>query len=234
MCLMEFLTRELDDPSAAPCGRCASCAAPFVQAASSPEAVRAAVAFLKRASFTLEPRKRGAKNTNIRPEHRAEPGRSLCDYGDAGWGTLVEDGKYRARHFSDALVQASVDAIRLWRPSPAPEWVTAVPSLRHPVLVPDFARRLAAALELPYRAALRKVRETPPQNTMENGAHQSANVTGAFEADTAQLDSGAVLLVDDLVDSRWTLTECAQVLREAGSGPVLPFALARGGGDEQE
>ena len=37
---------------------------------------------------------------------------------------------------------------------------------------------------------------------------------------------GPVLLVDDLVDSRWTLTVAGSLLREHGAGPVLPFALA--------
>ena len=38
---------------------------------------------------------------------------------------------------------------------------------------------------------------------------------------------GPVLLVDDIVDSRWTLTAVGIVLREAGSGPVYPFVLTR-------
>ena len=44
-----------------------------------------------------------------------------------------------------------------------------------------------------------------------------------------RLGGGAVLLVDDLVDSRWTLTVAARALRRAGSGPVLPFVLASRG-----
>jgi len=36
-----------------------------------------------------------------------------------------------------------------------------------------------------------------------------------------------VLRVDDLVDSRWTLTGVAAALLEAGSGPVSPFVLAK-------
>jgi ATP-dependent DNA helicase RecQ len=42
---------------------------------------------------------------------------------------------------------------------------------------------------------------------------------------------GPVLLVDDLIDSRWTATTIGVLLREAGSGPVLPIALARGSGE---
>jgi ATP-dependent DNA helicase RecQ len=38
------------------------------------------------------------------------------------------------------------------------------------------------------------------------------------------LPKGAVLLIDDIVDSKWTLTVIAALLRQAGSGPVFPFA----------
>ena len=40
------------------------------------------------------------------------------------------------------------------------------------------------------------------------------------------MPKGPVLLLDDMVDSRWTLTVCGFLLREAGSGPMFPFALA--------
>ncbi len=232
-CLMEYLTTELDDPGAAPCGRCANCAGPFVASDASDALVRHAVDFLRRSSFEIAPRKRSAANRNIPPEERAEPGRCLSYYGDAGWGTLVASGKYEHARFGDELVRAAVGVLREWAPRPSPAWVTAVPSLRHPDLVPDFARRLAAALGLPFHPALRKVRHTPPQKTMENGVHQARNVTDAFAVATDELQPGPVLLVDDLVDSRWTFTECARVLRVAGAGPVHPFALATSGGDDE-
>jgi ATP-dependent DNA helicase RecQ len=37
---------------------------------------------------------------------------------------------------------------------------------------------------------------------------------------------GAVFLIDDMVDSRWTFTVIAALLRRAGSGQVFPLALA--------
>ncbi len=40
---------------------------------------------------------------------------------------------------------------------------------------------------------------------------------------------GPVLLVDDLVDSRWTITVAARLLRRSGADAVLPFALALAG-----
>jgi len=121
-----------------------------------------------------------------------------------------------------------------WRPQPPPEWLTAVPSLRRPQLVSDFARRLAAALDLPFRPALVKIRETPEQKTMENSTHQARNVAGAFGAIAAEVGPGPVLLVDDMVDSKWTMTECARVLRKHGSGPVFPLVLANSAGKDDE
>ena len=67
--------------------------------------------------------------------------------------------------------------------------------------------------------------ETEPQKTMQNSQQQYRNVRDAFEI-TGEVPSGPVLLVDDMVDSRWTLTVVGLLLREAGAGLVLPFALA--------
>jgi ATP-dependent DNA helicase RecQ len=167
------------------------------------------------------------RKSKIEDGLRNEPGMALCVYGDAGWGRLVTIGKYGDGRFSDELVRAAVELIaRRWRPEPAPGWVTAVPSLRHPSLVADFADRLARALGLPFRVALVKIRETPEQKTMQNSAQQVANIASAFRADAGAVLPEPVLLVDDVVDSRWTFTTCGARLRRAGSGPVVPFALA--------
>jgi hypothetical protein len=81
---------------------------------------------------------------------------SALRLGDAGWGGLVRQGKYRDRHFADVLVEACVRLVQEWNPQPAPNWVTCIPSIRHPDLVPDFARRLAAALNLLFHWVLEK------------------------------------------------------------------------------
>ena len=235
-CLMEFLGRELDDPAAAPCGRCAVCAGDFLPREVDPELLREAVSFLRRAYRVIEPRRRwpggGVADWrgNIRPELQAEPGRTLSVYGDAGWGHLVAQAKYGQKRFDEQLVEAAAELIEeVWQPDPSPRWLTAIPSLRTDI-VPDFARRLAARLGLPYRDALVKVRDNPPQKRMENSFQQAHNVADAFEVDAEQLLAEAVLLVDDVVDSRWSVTVCAALLREGGCGPVFPFALTSAAG----
>jgi ATP-dependent DNA helicase RecQ len=157
---------------------------------------------------------------------RCEEGRALCRWGDPGWGDLVRQGKHTGR-FDDALVEAAAELISVrWRPEPALEWIAYVPSLRHSTLLPDFAHRLAARLHLPVVECIQKVKETPPQKMMNYSWNQARNLAGAFRAHRASAPSGAVLLVDDMVDSKWTFTIIGALLRESGSGPVFPFALA--------
>jgi ATP-dependent DNA helicase RecQ len=196
---------------------------------------RDAVAFLRRTSLPLEPRKKwppgglaslGVKgNTSISPEKNLQPGKVLCMWRDAGWGELVRVGKYRDGHFSDDLVAACAALIREWAPNPAPVWVASIPSLRHPSLVPDFACRLAAALSLPFYRVLEKTDHRPAQKEMTNSSQQARNVDGSLQVQ-GNVPTGPVLLVDDMVDSRWTLTVAAYLLTSNGSGLVYPLALA--------
>jgi ATP-dependent DNA helicase RecQ len=248
-CLMEFLAHALDDPSPTPCGKCMNCSGQTERQSLSPLLIQEAVEFLRRDEILFDARKlwptaalaeiqntlphvltqtkQGKPSTRIPEELRPESGRALSIYGDSGWGRAVQSGKYQSKHFGDDLVQAAARMIRdRWRPEPYPEWVTCVPSNRQPTLVSDFAKRLAAALNLPFVAVVRKIRDTQPQKLMENSAQQLRNLLGAFAVDRDILQT-PVLLVDDVIDSGWTLTMISILLRINGSGPVFPFALAR-------
>lgn len=230
---MDFLIRALDgepQPSSRP-------PLPQLPSRPDPKLVREAARFLRRTSLPIEPRKRWAAgglprysvSGTIEECHRAEPGRALCVWGDAGWGTLVRRGKYNEGRFADDLVTACAELIEPWSPTPAPTWVTCIPSLRHPHLVPDFARRLAEALGLPFTAVLIKIDDRPEQKMMANSTQQARNVDGSLGLVDGELPSGPVLLIDDMVDSRWTLTVAAWLLRSHGSGEVWPLALAEAG-----
>jgi len=228
---MEFLIRALDG---VPDSYHAPNLAPLSPAVNQ-QVARDAVAFLQRTSLPLEPRKKwppgglvslGVRgNTNIAPNRNLQAGKILCMWGDAGWGELVRIGKYTDAHFSDDLVNACAALVSEWAPGPAPQWVTSIPSLRHPTLVPDFARRLAAALSLPFHVVLKKTDARPPQKEMENSSHKAGNVDGALQIQ-GDVPTGPVLLVDDMVDSKWTLTVAAYLLTANGSGLVYPLALA--------
>ncbi len=233
-CLMRFLSQELNDPHAAPCGKCVNCLGRLLPESYPGELEQSAAAFLERQDIVIEPRRQwpaGLDSENmrgkIRPEYQAERGRALCRWGDPGWGELVRSGKRETGAFDNRLVEAAARMIHnRWRPVPGPEWVTCVPSRRNTRLVPDFARRLARRLEIPFVECVRKVRETEPQKTRQNGYQQAQNLAGVFAVKRALVHGAAVLLVDDMVDSGWTLTVVAAALRHAGAGPVYPFALA--------
>lgn len=180
---------------------------------------------------------------------RPAEGRVLCIYGDSGWGEVVARCKYQTGTFSDELVEAAASLIRdKWKPQPPPEWITAAPSRSHPTLVSDFARRLAGRLGVPFVAVIHKRRGNQPQKEMRNSVQQLRNVLDTFDVagekpagfvqsaawsaarlfgHVGAIPSGPVLLVDDVVDSGWTLTLLAAMLRQRGSGPVFPFALAK-------
>jgi ATP-dependent DNA helicase RecQ len=116
--------------------------------------------------------------------------------------------------------------IRQWGPDPVPQWVACIPSLNRPALVPDFAERLAAALHLPFHACIQKARANPPQKEMQNSFQQAHNLDGVFAVSLVDVPQGPCLLVDDMVDSRWTFTVATALLRQAGCEAVFPLALA--------
>ena len=223
---MEFLISALDgDPMAVSPPHL-----PALPTSVNAPAVREATAFLRRSSLLIEPRKQWPTGKRIDAGHVAQPGQTLCAWGDAGWGGLVRRGKYQDHRFAEELVDACVALLQRWHPEPFPEWVTAIPSHHHPDLVPDFARRLAGSLRLPFRQALVKKADRPEQNgeTMNNSDQQARNVLGSLAIERSAMLSGPVLLVDDMVDSRWTFTVASRLLRERGSGEVWPLARPYG------
>jgi len=233
---MGFLIRALDgDPSAV-----TRPALPPLPTNVDEALVRDAIEFLRRTSLPIELRKKwpsggmpryGVKGF-ISPGHQAQPGKALCVWGDAGWGGLVRRGKSQEGRFADDLVGACVNMVREWNPQPQPTWVTCVPSLRHLDLVPNFAKRLAAALGLPFIVVIAKTHDRPEQKTMANSTQQARNIDGSLALNGQPVPHGPVILVDYMVDSRWTLTVAAWLLRKSGSGDVYPLALSKTSPDE--
>lgn len=237
-CLMLFLAQALDDRLAEPCGKCANCDPEGkVSTTFSHEIGVRAAEFIKHSVAEIEPKKNaGTSGANAAARFPAygfgyrfedlkhEPGRVLSRWGDAGWGRLVKQGKENG-HFDDELVTAAIEMInQRWQPAPRPTWVTCVPSLRHPDLVPDFAERVALALGLPFVNAVHKVHETEPQKYMENSDHRCRNLDGAFEISDVR-EGEPVFLLDDAVDSGWTFAIISALLLRKSSGPVFPLAL---------
>ena len=90
---------------------------------------------------------------------------------------------------------------------------------------------LATALQLNDVAVetLRKTREARAQSELSDQDERSTNISGAYEATDAELiEDKRILLIDDIVTTGSTLSECARTLRLAGAKSVVCASLARG------
>ena len=224
-CRMRFLVNHLNDADSGDCGICDNCSGNKLVASFSAEDLFEAQRYLRREYLRIEPRIRNWDNTTIKSSERLVEGRCLCKWKDGGIGNRIATEKQVDHQFSDEVVDFALEMIREWKMPEKPTWVTCVPSTKSGDLVPDVARRIAEKLGIPFLPVVSKVRATKAQKGMENSAHQGANVSGAFEL-VGDLPVGPVFLVDDLVDSRWTLTEVGRILRQSGSGNVYPLTLA--------
>jgi ATP-dependent DNA helicase RecQ len=237
-CRMEFLQRALDDETAVPCGRCDRCAGAWYPIEVETGAVAAAGASLDRVGVPLDPRAQWPSGMdrlgvsvrgNIAASERNEPGRALARLTDLGWGgslrELFAPGSADSRA-SPALIAACVRVLADWQWDERPLAVVSMPSRRHPALIASVAEGLAGAGKLPYLGVLESTGSGPSGEPGGNSAYRLAGVWERFSAAGIELPPGPVLLVDDLADSRWTLTVAGRELRRSGASAVLPFALA--------
>jgi ATP-dependent DNA helicase RecQ len=244
-CRMEFLRRELDDPGAAACGRCDNCTGqPWpAEVRSANEA--AARERLARPGVEVEPRKMwptGMKELGIDvsgkiPTSRvALTGRALGRLTGAGWGAtlraLLAEGAPDGPVTSQ-LVDAVVKVLAAWGWETRPTCVVAMPSRGRSVLIGSLGERIATVGRLNYLGTLGYVTPDGPGPRRHNSAQRLASLWRALVvpddlratlAEPAQ--DGPVLLIDDQVDTGWTMTVAAALLRDAGAPAVLPFALA--------
>ena len=236
-CRMEFLQRSLDDETAVPCGRCDSCAGAWYPVGVVDDAAVTAERAIDRVGVPVEPRAqwpvgvadRLGVRGNIAVTERALEGRALARLTDLGWGNALREvfaaGAPDAP-VTPAMLAGCVRVLAQWGWDERPSAVVAVPSRRRPLLVDSLARGIADVGRLPYAGALGLVDGGPTGEPGGSSAFRLAAVWQRFDASDLTLPPGPVLLVDDLVDSRWTITVAARELRIASGSPVLPLALA--------
>ncbi len=250
-CRMEFLTAALDDPHSRPCGHCDTCTRPWYPTGVTAEAQVAAQSALERVGVVLEPRAQWPPGLDrfagvmggevikgrIPAAERIEPGRVVARLTDLGYGNELRelfasdaDGKPVDAEVPPQLAGACLQVLREWDWDERPVAVAWVPGLSRPRLVAALGEGLARAGRLrvlgplglaPGAVSLPRANSTFRVRDLWTRFH----VTPQQEVALAAL-SGPVLLVDDLVDSRWTMTVAGRLLKRAGARAVLPFALA--------
>ena len=239
-CRMQFLQRTLDDPTAAVCGRCDNCAGTWFPTDVPQEAVDGARSQLGGTGVVIEPRAQWPSGMNrlgvgasgrIPAEEQLRPGRALARLSDLGWGQRLRQVLAADAPAEDDLVRAVVLLLADWDWAERPVGVVAMPSRRRPQLVGSLAEQLSAIGRLPLLGTLDLVDGGPVGEPGGNSAFRLAGVwdrlaVGPELGGRLEGLSGPVLLVDDLVDSRWSLTVAGRALRRAGALGVLPLALA--------
>jgi ATP-dependent DNA helicase RecQ len=274
---MEYLRRQLDDPAAAPCGRCDNCTQRRWSDGVTEAAARAAREHLSRPGTEIQPRKMwptamrelGVDVTGkIGAGIAAEPGRALGRLTDLGRGPRLRallagdlaagDGVAGVRAAGDRVsggraagdrvagaaregaagldrpvpadvVAAMVEVLAGWDWTRRPAAVVAMPSRTRPLLIASLASEIARIGRIPDLGSLGY--SGPGRSGRQYNSAQRLRavwdrivVPAAIGAELARLD-GPVLVVDDVIETGWTMTVAAMRLREAGASWVLPLAL---------
>jgi ATP-dependent DNA helicase RecQ len=239
-CRMAFLQETLDDDTAVACGRCDGCAGPWYPTSVPDAVVGAARERLTRAGVDLEPRVQWPTGMDrigvpvkgkISADESLQPGRALARLSDLGWGQRLREVLRDDSPASAELLRACVPVLAEWPWAQRPVAVVAVPSRSHPTLVTSLAAGLAQIGRLPLLGSLDLAHGGP---IGEPGGNSAFRLSGVWERFVVGPElaaalagvNGPVLLVDDLVSSRWTLTVAGRALRQTGVPAVLPFALA--------
>jgi ATP-dependent DNA helicase RecQ len=227
-CRMEYLRQQLDDPEATPCGRCDNCTGKHWPADVPEASSGAARDRLLRPGVEVEPRRMWPSGLTeakgkIAAGLQAEPGRALGRLTDLGWGstlrTLFAGPDEPAR---PELLDAIVKVLAAWDWVQRPAGIVTMASLTRPVLIGSLGERIAAIGRMPYLGTV-SYRGDGPGPRRHNSAQRVRSLWDAFEVPEV---SGPVLLVDDRIESGWTMTVAAKLLRESGATAVLPLALA--------
>jgi ATP-dependent DNA helicase RecQ len=255
-CRMQYLRQQLDDPGASPCGRCDNCTQRRWPAVVTETAARAAGDHLLRPGTEIPARKMwptGMRELGIDiagkigEDISAGPGRALGRLtdlgwgprlrallaseppaGDAGWPAAAADGPV-----PDDVLAAVVKVLAAWDWAERPAGVIVMPSRARPLLMTSLASQVASIGRMPYLGPLECDEPAEPVRR-HNSAQRlravwnSVVVPDAMRTDLARLE-GPVLLVDDRIETGWTMTVAAMRVRAAGALAVLPLVLATAG-----
>ncbi|MBV9205725.1 MAG: recombinase RecQ, partial [Actinobacteria bacterium] len=164
----------------------------------------------------------------------AEPGRALGRLTDLGWGgrlrALLAEGA-PDEPVPEQVVAAVIKVLAAWDWAQRPAGVLTLPSRTRPRLITSLGRQLAGIGRLPYLGTLGYADDAGPGPRRHNSAQRLSSLWHAFEVPGDVRDAirgldGPLLVVDDRIETGWTMTVAARLLREAGAQAVLPLVLA--------
>jgi len=231
-CLMQLLQQSLDDPAAAPCGRCSVCLGRLpepLEAQPAPETVAGIRQVLRTEQHLLDPRKMwpgGAfgRRGRIPAAEVAEQGRVIVHADAVEWRDLL-DGALRHDAPPPAdLVDACVRTLAQWSWPSRPELIVGLSAAGHAQLVGGVVEALGAAGRLPTVTWSCAGTAPADASSVDEATFWRETLENTAVPDVADR---TVLLVVDRSSSGWVVTLAAATLRRAGADVVLPLLLHR-------
>ena len=240
------------------CGRCDLCGGLQLDRAVATAGIERARAALARPGVELAPRRQwptGMADLGVPLQGRlpageqAGTGRAVARLDGLGWSGVLREmlepapdrapgAEAHGGHDGEvprALRPAIAEVLTDWLPrlrradgEPGVDAVVVVSSATRPRLLEHLAQGVAGLAGVPVTAVLAPDPQLAPGRRDVNSAMRLAGVHRRLTLGEGVPPGAAVLLVDDLTDSGWTLAVAARLLRRAGAGAVHPFVLAQG------
>lgn len=223
-CLLRYTVDCLNNIGSKDCGKCSNCLGkPLIPITYTKASLDKAQIFIKTQLLVIEPRKQWPDGKKI--VNQLTRGICLSKYGETGYGVMVQEDKYRNKEFREDLIVKSSEVLKDIITENNIDIITCVPSLRNNK-VKIFTEKLSKRLDLRFVELIKKT-DAPQQKSMENSAFQCKNAKNSFLiSEDCIIEDSNILLIDDMVDSRWTITVCGDLLLGHGAKSVIPFCLA--------
>lgn len=226
ICYSKFIINSLDDMTDIKCGKCSNCLGKeIISSKLTIDEKQKAAEYINSKTLAIIPRKQWAttsKTKQTKIEFQNEIGICLSKYGDVGYGEIIKNCKTNKIDYPIEIVNRSVEVLKPLIKEHNIKYATYVPSLRNDMFA-KFAKKVVAECGIKLIEPIKKVSNWQ-QKTMQNSSHQCYNALISYEVNSA-LPKEPIILMDDMVDSKWTLTVCGYKLRENGCTAVYPFAL---------
>jgi len=214
-CLNKKIIETLDDTTPLKCGKCVNCLKKEILPVKiDPKFLDIAKEFLDNHYLTLEPK-----------DKRLLEGITLSKYGDEPIGRLVSEAKIAKQSYPEAVVLKATKILTTIVKKHQLQAIAFVPSLNNQ-LMNQLSKDLAKRLGIEYLEVFKKLSNVSQKN-MENHYWQKKNSQENYELERPSQVSGKnILLIDDMIDSGYTISTLGIKLMDAGARVVFPFALA--------